>query len=280
MGKDAEKIWGKWSSCHNAPEQKERLLRGRSANYSPISIDKKKCAARIHGRHEIYNVSLLQCDCMDFQKRKLPCKHMYRLAMELGLINENTASYTHGGYTWKQAIEIVEKYPEETQKIFYEVFMATKQGTESVRKKKCDELSVLISDGLLVLSHETVQYFTIRPIEDFFKDKQKIHYYFSRKFYPRKYFNGTEEVLEPLPDDEVTAFLVKRGFAPGCASSASTCVSNPSGNKHAGILSLLFDVILILIGIMLCNVSVIIGSIVIVYAFYGMVKFLKSKKKV
>lgn len=31
-----------------------------------------------------YQVSLNSCECVDFQRRGLPCKHMIRLALELG----------------------------------------------------------------------------------------------------------------------------------------------------------------------------------------------------
>lgn len=37
---------------------------------------------------EIYNTSLSTCSCMDFQKRKLPCKHMYHLAFFSGRMND------------------------------------------------------------------------------------------------------------------------------------------------------------------------------------------------
>jgi len=32
------------------------------------------------------HATLESCTCPDFKERKLPCKHMYRLASELGLI--------------------------------------------------------------------------------------------------------------------------------------------------------------------------------------------------
>lgn len=41
-----------------------------------------------HGNpKDIYTVTLLKCECMDFKNRHLPCKHIYRLALELGVIN-------------------------------------------------------------------------------------------------------------------------------------------------------------------------------------------------
>lgn len=46
-------------------------------------------SARIMGTsREIYNTSLSTCSCMDFQKRKLPCKHMYHLAFSSGKMND------------------------------------------------------------------------------------------------------------------------------------------------------------------------------------------------
>lgn len=34
-----------------------------------------------------YDTTLSSCTCMDFQERHLPCKHIYRLALELGIID-------------------------------------------------------------------------------------------------------------------------------------------------------------------------------------------------
>ena len=35
--------------------------------------------------NEWYTVSLDKCDCIDFERRGFPCKHMIRLALELNL---------------------------------------------------------------------------------------------------------------------------------------------------------------------------------------------------
>ena len=46
-------------------------------------------SAKIFGNsREIYNTSFSACSCMDFQKRKLPCKHMYYLAFFSGKMND------------------------------------------------------------------------------------------------------------------------------------------------------------------------------------------------
>ena len=49
---------------------------------SPVAI-----SASIRGASgNVYHTTLYSCSCTDFQTRKTPCKHMYKLAEELGLI--------------------------------------------------------------------------------------------------------------------------------------------------------------------------------------------------
>lgn len=48
-------------------------------------VDKTNCEVRIMGSEGYaYKVSLAGCECMDYHRRGLPCKHMLRLAHELG----------------------------------------------------------------------------------------------------------------------------------------------------------------------------------------------------
>uniref|UniRef100_UPI0028A2CD53 SWIM zinc finger family protein n=1 Tax=Oscillibacter sp. TaxID=1945593 RepID=UPI0028A2CD53 len=35
---------------------------------------------------EIYHTTLYKCSCPDFSRRNIVCKHMFRLAMEVGLL--------------------------------------------------------------------------------------------------------------------------------------------------------------------------------------------------
>jgi len=49
------------------------------------TIDRKMRSARIMGAEGYaYKVTLSGCECMDYHQRRLPCKHMLRLARELG----------------------------------------------------------------------------------------------------------------------------------------------------------------------------------------------------
>lgn len=296
MAKDPNKLWNHWNFCFQSPEQQQRLQRAISPEYTPISIDCNNCTAKIRGKSSTYTVSLESCSCSDFQRRNLPCKHMYRLAIELGVIDQPVLSYKSGdGYSWKKAVEIIEKYPEEVQRTFYEIFKATKNDMISVKKKKTDALCQLVKDGVLVSQHETPKFYTVRPIEDFFKEKQKVHYYFSRKF---RLLDGCED---SLPDDEITHFLYKRNsmqnrvadsvsfdsssfklgrdyFVNGNFnnSTVSDDVVPSKPHRVSGAKSIVLCVLLIFIGIILCNVSVFLGLILIIYAIYRTIRHYRS----
>lgn len=57
-----------------------------SASKIQLDIDNKNCV--ISGSSETpYSVTLTSCTCGDFIARRSPCKHMYRLAIDLGVIS-------------------------------------------------------------------------------------------------------------------------------------------------------------------------------------------------
>lgn len=76
-------LWSKWNDCHDYPLQVDRQDRAREAILTPLSISGQR--AQFQGEEDQYRTTLLICSCPDFKKRHKPCKHMYRLAMELDL---------------------------------------------------------------------------------------------------------------------------------------------------------------------------------------------------
>ncbi len=91
--------WSEWDvSIHDDAAQIERQGK---AMYYPFTfkVDEEKKTARFSSTSDLpyYDTSLSRCDCLDFQKRNLPCKHMYRLAVELGVIE--IINRKPGGYT-------------------------------------------------------------------------------------------------------------------------------------------------------------------------------------
>ncbi len=80
--------WGEWDdSIHSDEAQIER--QGRSMTYPfTFKVNKKAKNAKFSSSSSLpyYLTTLSECNCGDFENRRLPCKHIYRLAVELGII--------------------------------------------------------------------------------------------------------------------------------------------------------------------------------------------------
>lgn len=78
--------WTQWDSAvHYRPGQLDRIRRAATDKRIYITeCDQTSKSALITSANEAaYHVSGSGCSCPDFQYRRLPCKHMYCLAMEL-----------------------------------------------------------------------------------------------------------------------------------------------------------------------------------------------------
>ena len=92
--------FGEWDeSIHLLPEQQDRIVRARSASTTPDRVDKASQTASFKGGK--YSVTLNSCSCVDFSRNKRPCKHIYRLAIELGFLENGI-------------VEVGEKYDDKT----------------------------------------------------------------------------------------------------------------------------------------------------------------------
>jgi hypothetical protein len=81
--------FGNWAeSLHNDYEQIKRIVFSQRIKSENVTIDTDIQSAEIVGRDGTYNVTLDSCTCFDFEGRRLPCKHMYYLARELGYLDD------------------------------------------------------------------------------------------------------------------------------------------------------------------------------------------------
>lgn len=78
-------LWKKWDNVHDEPDQKKRFSSSKKGECTPVSVNPDERSGVFSGSHGVYQTSLNECTCIDFSRRKKPCKHMYRLAMELGV---------------------------------------------------------------------------------------------------------------------------------------------------------------------------------------------------
>lgn len=127
--------WPEWDcSVHADVAQIDR--QGRAMNY-PFSfeIDSETKTARFSSTSDLpyYDTTLASCTCHDFEDRHLPCKHIYRLAAELGIIE--IFRRKPGGQD-KDLLESVknssniDEHPEQLKRI------------EKARETKCAPLSI------------------------------------------------------------------------------------------------------------------------------------------
>ena len=86
-----ESPFNKWidawdEDIHKEQAQKSRMWRAKSVVFESINYDLNSGVALGHS-HSKYYVTLESCTCPDFVERHKPCKHIYKLAEELGFIS-------------------------------------------------------------------------------------------------------------------------------------------------------------------------------------------------
>lgn len=79
--------FGDWpSEIHATQKQQDKISKSLLKDTTPAKIDKKSQTGVFVGRTgSEYKTSLNSCTCVSFIRDQVPCKHIYRLAMELGL---------------------------------------------------------------------------------------------------------------------------------------------------------------------------------------------------
>lgn len=74
-------------------EDVSRQRKAIDKKYQPLTLNRDNKTATFRGSNgETYITTLHKCSCADFHIMKAPCKHMFRLAHELGMydLNKNT----------------------------------------------------------------------------------------------------------------------------------------------------------------------------------------------
>lgn len=109
-------------SIHSDSEQIKRQKSAIVAKLTPVSIDPATFSGSFKGsRSSAYSTTLKSCTCVDFSRRNLPCKHIYRLAHELNQfdLGNSVSSASSVVLTKKEAMKLITNIlTEDEQKIF------------------------------------------------------------------------------------------------------------------------------------------------------------------
>ncbi len=267
----AQELWNeKWTPEQHATEYaKKRIKSAESAKLTPIKIDREDLYGYFQGSHGRYETFLDFCPCGDFRRAKVPCKHIYRLAMELGVFEGNFKSDSGKILTPKaeraslsDTVDLIEGLSKDAQLLLEQIAMETSQETyyyapigpeldelwksglvlENVDGKRYFEFE-LMRDLLVLLDDNGIprpkirkfadlqefcsaqypdllaeHYRELRPVSVASKySRRNIHYYLHRKYGTVEWFDGngfgdTPLLETDLPEDGVTAELIRRGY--------------------------------------------------------------------
>lgn len=150
--------WKQWDEVHDNPDQKKRLSSSKKAENTPLSINQQSGTGEFSGSHGKYKTSLSSCTCVDFARRKKPCKHMYRLAIELGMMEESTETDAKkvkepkpkDAYTLEEAIAKLSTLSIASQKLMLRYFSFTCNSPQKeVPLQKGDDLNALLDADFL-----------------------------------------------------------------------------------------------------------------------------------
>ena len=76
-------------SVHQEPEQRKRLRQAQAENFQVEAVGKngrKICRMKAASDPDFYFVALGICQCPEFKATHKPCKHIYKIALNKGLI--------------------------------------------------------------------------------------------------------------------------------------------------------------------------------------------------
>lgn len=152
-------IWeNAWEpEVHTTDYAKKRIQSAQSAKLTPIKINAEDCYGYFQGGHGRYETFLDFCPCGDFRRSKKPCKHIYRLAIELGLMNIEVKQNVHAICTPKnertsldETIDIIENLSEHAQQELLSIAANIRSTSPTYSIKPNSHIIELLQSGILI----------------------------------------------------------------------------------------------------------------------------------
>ena len=145
--------WNKWGTRLTAEGQDKRLISAQKAETTPLAVDYENGTGEFSGSSGRYKTDLHTCTCRDFSIRHAPCKHIYRLAIELGLLEKAVETDKNKirvpnieGFSLKDTIKQLELTSIDAQLVFknflYECLYRGKNNFAFSSDRSTDELKM------------------------------------------------------------------------------------------------------------------------------------------
>ena len=160
----AQEIWAKWDPAqHETEYAQKRIKSAQSAKLTPISIDRDEMCGHFQGSYGSYDTWLTECQCVDFARSQKPCKHIYRLAMELGVYSATFSTNKNAipvqgsqkKIPLEYTVELIDKLPVSAQEVLYDVvFRSTREQPEYWIERNSDYTALIESDLVRECVHD------------------------------------------------------------------------------------------------------------------------------
>ena len=154
--------FGPWTEHPADTDEEKRLASAQQSKTSPLSVDKEHETGVFYGSgKEPYQTSLASCTCNDFVKRKKPCKHIFRLAMELGIIDaayktgRSTGERNEAQISFADSVALVEQLSDAAQNAIKDMLYYTSERIDDRQKPvTCHDLDLVPELRTSPLLHE------------------------------------------------------------------------------------------------------------------------------
>lgn len=172
------KTFGIWAPCiHAEREQLSRQEKACNPYSTPINIDSDNKCGVFKTPDKNCKTTLNSCECEDFNFNKKPCRHMYRLAIELNLFDPVTTVEVDPilpkQITKADFINIAGKLTDEQLELLYKIAYSTrKYSNDYAIVNKGNDLDYLISLDLVKI-HPEKDLILLREIQTLLKDYKK-----------------------------------------------------------------------------------------------------------
>jgi len=197
----------KWdNSIHEDKEQLKRIEAAQKAETTPAEICHESKSAKFKGSgKDMYITTLDSCTCMDFSRRRLPCKHIYRLTLELeGIEVERGVNKNEQNQLPCEILSL----PIPCQKILYKMSYESAYRNKGIivfrRNKFSEELCQINFCIQHVIDIETISMLECREIKQllFSIDIAELPKNNSQKKTFMKYIEENLELVIPLIENE------------------------------------------------------------------------------